>query len=183
VARLLARYQDAWQQFVDAHYSPLMHFVQRQLQIAYAPVKTQDLEDVLAEVFAAIVQNDFAALRSFQFRCRLSTWLMVLAKRACWKLIKRNQRFRQPGLGLASEHEILSQLEAPLLNQSDPELLVSVKRQLSLLEEPDRRLLEMHYFESLDYDSIAKRLGLSVNSIGPKLHRAHARLKRLMEKS
>ena len=46
----------------------------------------------------------------------------------------------------------------------------------------DRRILQMDYHEQLDYREIGRQLGLSINAVGPKLSRAHARLKKLMGK-
>ena len=46
-------------------------------------LEQSDLEDITAEVFASIVANDYAALRRFEGRSRLSTWLTVLARRHC----------------------------------------------------------------------------------------------------
>ncbi len=181
VARLVAGQADAWQHFVLQYQTPVAQFLQRQLQSTNQSNRTHDLEDILAEVFTAIVQDDFAALQRFEFKCRLSTWLLVIAKRVCWRHFKRSHRFRQSGNGHASKYEILANLAAPpLLDTYDSETIATVRHRLLHLETRDRELLEMHYFEQLDYRAIAQRLGLSVNSIGPKLHRAHMRLKKLM---
>lgn len=181
VARLLTGQEDSWQHFVLKYQSPLAQFVNRQLQATDQNNRSHDLEDILAEVFTIIVQDDFAALQRFEFKCRLSTWLLVIAKRVCWRHFKRNHRFRQPRNGQASKYEILANLTAPpRLETYDSETIATVRNQLLQLAQLDRELLEMHYFEQLDYRAIAQRLGLSVNSIGPKLHRAHVRLKKLM---
>lgn len=184
VARLLARHPDVWKHFVQQYRVLLASFLQRQWQLARQPLKAHDLDDMLAEVFSLLVQNDYAALRNFEFKSRLSTWLIVIAKRTCWRHLKRQQRFRQPGQGQASEFEVLAELAEPAkCKPYDSEMLQAMRSQMHSLAERDRQLLELFYFEELDYKTIAEKLQLSVNSIGPKLQRAQARLKRRLEAS
>jgi len=41
--------------------------------------------------------------------------------------------------------------------------------------------LRMFFMEGLSYAQISRDLGISINSVGPKLQRAQQRLRRLME--
>jgi RNA polymerase sigma factor (sigma-70 family) len=51
---------------------------------------------------------------------------------------------------------------------------------LERMKPADRQILEMYYHQSLDYREISRRTGLSINAVGPKLSRAHERLRKLM---
>ncbi len=52
---------------------------------------------------------------------------------------------------------------------------------LQELVESDRQTLMLHTQEKMSYEEIGHALGISSNSVGPKLARARKRLKKLVE--
>jgi RNA polymerase sigma-70 factor (ECF subfamily) len=52
---------------------------------------------------------------------------------------------------------------------------------LRQLKEKDRLVLELAYFEHLSYEQIAKRLGITVQAVGPRLTRARQHLVELLD--
>jgi predicted DNA-binding protein YlxM (UPF0122 family) len=66
---------------------------------------------------------------------------------------------------------------ADLIRRED---ILHLRHTLNRLSESDRRVLQLYYIENLAYAEISRRLSISVNTVGPKLHRAQQRLKRLL---
>ena len=50
------------------------------------------------------------------------------------------------------------------------EARVAVRQLIDALEEPDRTLVKLKYFEGLKYREIAEQTGLSVSNVGYRLH-------------
>ncbi|MFN5320059.1 MAG: RNA polymerase sigma factor [Planctomycetota bacterium] len=185
ISKLLRRDAEAWNELV-VRYQRLVY-----AQIVKAlPRKTGRLdegliEDVLADVFLGLLQNDLAALRGFKGDCKLSTWLCVIARRVAWRHAAKLPRERQligisdssmqVDLGITIEVDSLAKLIGT-------ENKLKLTECLEQMKSADRRILEMYYHEQLDYREIGRQLGLSINAVGPKLSRAHARLRKLMGK-
>lgn len=185
IDKLLGRDPEAWSELVVRHqrlvYAQVVKAVPRQA----GRLDEGLIEDVMAEVFLGLLQNDLAALRGFKGDCKLSTWLCVIARRAAWRQVAKLPRERQLSglsdssvqidLGMTVEADSLAKLIGAE-NQSH------LARCLERLKPADRRILEMYYHEHLDYREIARQTGLSINAVGPKLSRAHDRLRKLMGK-
>ena len=56
-----------------------------------------------------------------------------------------------------------------------------LRTMLGRLNEGDRSVLQMFFMDGLSYAQISRGLGISINSVGPKLQRAQKRLRQLME--
>ena len=144
-------------------------------------LRRSDHDDFCAEVFAGLLANDMAALRSFEGRCRLSTWLTILARRSFLKNLRRI-RGRDT---LASEDQINNSLLPQTIDLL--ERLVAdedqkrLRRAMERLRDGDRRILELFFCDELSYRQIGEQMGISVNAVGPKLFRAQQRLKKAMQ--
>ncbi len=185
LAALIARDRVAWSEFVQRFQGLVYARVARTALEFNRQLDRSAVEDICAEIFAALVENDFASLRRFEGRSSLATWLAVIARRSCLKWMQRgsqrqesaNQRLDdlQPTdiTGKGSE-DIL----AALIQTEDG---VRLRTMLNRLNDGDRSVLRMFFLDGLSYDEISQNLGISINSVGPKLHRAQARLRKLME--
>jgi len=135
-------------------------------------------EDITADIFAILIADDCAQLRRFEGRSKLSTWLDVVARRVTLRSISRT-RLRQQNVvpdanldtiaGAAGDDSATFGL--------DP---TAVRAGMSQLGEADRAVLQLFYFERQSYSQIADQMGLSINTIGPKLKRAQQRLKKII---
>ena len=80
----------------------IYHVIQH---VAYARsrlLSSEDVEDIAAEIFLKIVDNDYAVLKKFKGTSSLPTYLTVIARRTCVKeLIKRH---REEELGHTNAH-------------------------------------------------------------------------------
>jgi RNA polymerase sigma-70 factor (ECF subfamily) len=185
ISKLLGREADAWNELVIRYQRLVYAQIVKALPRKSARLDEGLIEDILADVFLGLLQNDLAALRGFKGDCKLSTWLCVIARRVAWRHVAKLPRERQLAgisdssmqvdLGITVEVDSLARLIG-----TENKLLLA--ESLEQLKPADRRILQMYYHEQLDYREIGRQLGLSINAVGPKLSRAHARLKKLMGK-
>jgi RNA polymerase sigma factor (sigma-70 family) len=138
----------------------------------------QDAADISQMTFIALVDN----LDRLRSDSRLGAWLATVARRHSFHLLYKQKR-EQPGV----ERDIG---ESPLLlNLSEPETAGHWERVdwlnqgLSRLDNRCRELLLALYFGPAEpsYEETARRLGLSVGSIGPLRGRCLGRLRRILE--
>jgi RNA polymerase sigma-70 factor (ECF subfamily) len=182
VRRLVVGDRDAWVEFVRRYQNLVWACVRRTARRCRLVLPEPELEDMAAEVFATLIDRDYAALRRFEGRCSLASWLAVIARRRCLRRLR--DRLPRPshlpadagGEPVAADsHDPL----ATLVRQEDAQRLSGAMHELN---DADRRVLHLYYQEQLEYADIARRLGIATNSVGPRIHRAQQRLRRLLER-
>ncbi len=183
IERLLSRQRPAWDEFVTRYQKVICAQIYRTARQCNRKFVQADFEDVCAEVFAVDLANDMAPLRSFRNASSLATWLTVIARRICLRQIDR-QPLERPlghlmpqadqGIGCgAKSGDVLD----GLIDEEEKRQLDS---SLARLRNGDRELLGLYFEQRLSYQAISQRMGISINSVGPKLQRAQQRLRKLM---
>lgn len=135
--------------------------------------RTPGLEDGEAE---DICHEVFLTLRDLAHKYRrgdtLKGWLCGIALR----------KARRSAEGRSSREGLLARLFRPSAATSVPasELRGDIDRVLALLPEPQREVVVLSLIEQLDTPDVAKALGISVNTVWTRLHRARARIRELM---
>lgn len=175
--RCLSRQYGAWNDFVD-RYLPLIyrvvHFTSYQRSASLGP---EDIEDLAAEILLQIVANDYAALRQFQSRSSLSTYLTVIARRICVRsLLKRQGKPAAAPLDPGAASDTKSDASASLETQD------AVHNLLNQLPGKAREAARLRFLEGRSYEEISSELGMPVNTIGPLLSRVKAHLKKQIAK-
>lgn len=143
------------------------------------PLSQADAEDLSAEVFSRLIDNDYMALRRFEGRSTLSTWLCVITRRIVLRRLASENR--EP-----SHRGVYSQtLEAIPGPETDQPLAIIISDEdravlaagLARLGERQRQLARLFYVERKSYREISEQLNMPVNSIGPTLARIHEKLR------
>ena len=183
IEKLLNRQPAAWNELIVRYQRLIYAQVLRSLPRNRLAPDDSTIDDIVAEVFAGLLTNDMSTLKSFRGKCKLSTCLAVIAQRTCWKCLAKLPRELTIGtlsdsnlqleLGVAAEEDAL----AILIEAENSDEL---REKLEMLKPADKRILEMHYKEQLDYREIGKQMGITINAVGPKLSRAHHRLRELL---
>lgn len=185
IAALVARDRGAWSEFVERFQGLVYARVARTALEFNRHLDRSAIEDIRAEIFAALIENDFASLRRFEGRSSLATWLAIIARRSCLKWMRKknhrgehaNQRIDDvspSGVAEGGSEDIL----AALIQTEDSHRLQTM---LGRLNDGDRTVLRMFFMDGLSYADISRDLGISTNAVGPKLQRAQKRLRQLME--
>ena len=140
-----------------------------------------------SDVFQAVCLTLFQQLPQVRNRGKLSSWVITVAVRECWKLRQRQSRTDSlddpdwaEAVDPANEDHLL--MQASVLQLEEQQLL---RRALETLPERCQRLLtELFYAaEPKPYTELSTLLGLPVPSIGPTRARCLAKLKESLEKN
>lgn len=130
-----------------------------------------DADDVLQDTLLAITQN----LASFEGRSSLTSWVFTLARTACAR--------RRRGL---KNKAFVAEDAVPEASDSAPspedatvshDLATLVRAALDRLPESFREVIELRDVEDLSAAEAATSLGISVDALKSRLHRARAALR------
>lgn len=178
LARLCAQGDAAaWDRFVRRYVALLATLARRMLGRVGQPVAEHDVDEVVAEVFLALLRRDRVLLRRYDPAFRLSTYLGVICRTEVGRLLRR--RARPSGAeatgGAGPRASGAGPLDA-LMEAERGRALLGLRAALERLPERDRLLLTLRYLEGLDYRAIGAALGLNPESVGQLLRRAKDRL-------
>lgn len=179
VERCLRHEAGAWNDFVDRYMGLIYHVVNH---VAYARslnLSAADVEDLAAEVFLGIVDDDYGVLRRFKRQSSLPTYLTVVARRICIREVVK--RHREAELGHVKAHRAMAGVEEEPDEGEPIASAEEVERMLKDLPERDAEVVRLYHLRHLNYRQISKQLRIPENSVGPILARARKRLRRLAE--
>ncbi len=151
----------------------VVHVVNHSAQARSIRLSSQDRDDLCAEVFLAIVRDDFAVLRRFRGQSSLATYLAVVSRRVVVRhLIDHKAPARLQDMAEVQGNGSSDNVEALLTDRDE------VERLLERLEPQDAEAVRMYHLEGKSYAEIAAALGLAENSVGPTLSRAREKMRR-----
>ncbi|MDE0327207.1 MAG: RNA polymerase sigma factor [Candidatus Poribacteria bacterium] len=147
--------------------------------IAYGKIGDfQHAEDITQETFLSAYQK----LSTLRNPSRFSGWLYVIAKRLCQNWLNK----QKPALQLQSledtpmEEVVKSDYARYVSEQRETEATENrreiVNKLLEKLPEGERAVVTLHYLGEMTTTEISKFLGVSVEAIRTRLHRARKRL-------
>lgn len=166
----------AWKDFVDRFLGLFIHVVNHTAHARSVQLSPDDIDDLCAEVFLAILENDFAVLRNFRGQSSLATYLAVIARRVVVREVAR--RRMAEALGHVSAHQIsLEQAAVEKPEMQRVENRDEIRRMLDGLPDLEARIVQQFHLEGRSYREISSKLGVPENSIGPTLSRARAKLR------
>ena len=141
-----------------------------------ASVKDESVADDLTQETFIRIQGNLGALRD---RSKISSWVFRIAYHLC------QDHFR--GLKNSSTHEeihdgLVTLQETPIQKKLEQEEMSRcVQDQLNLLSESMRSVLIFSDVMEFTHQEIAEILGLSVENVKVRLHRARKKLKTILE--
>ena len=176
--RCLRHQPRAWNDFVDRYMGLIYHVIHHVAHARSVILTDADIEDIAAEIFLAIVDDDYQVLRNFKGASSLPTYLTVVARRVCVKEVIK--RFREAELGHTTAHRagITEDSSAEVESIATAE---EVERMLQHLSGREAEVVRLYHLKYLNYRQIGKQLGIPENSVGPILAKARKRLRRMAE--
>lgn len=169
--RCLARKSRAWEDFVDRYTGLVIHVVNHTARCRSIMLSSADREDLTAEVFLAIIQNDFAVLRHFRGKSSLATYLTVIARRVVVRKLVESRTATPLG---AVADEAASHDGGVVERITDRD---EVEQLLDRLDGSEAAVVRMYHLEGKTYQEISGVTGMPQNSVGPMLSRARAKLR------
>ncbi len=175
--RCLGQKPRAWEDFVDRFMGLVIHVITHTAQARSVRLTPEDRDDLCAEVFLAVIENDFAVLQNFRAESSLTTYLTVVARRIVVKeLLSRKATAR---LGDGSAQQVAEAVPDP---QPDAEQRLSnqeeVQRLLDGLQWTEAQVVRMYHLEGKSYQEISEAVDMPMGSIGPILSRARNKMRR-----
>lgn len=169
----------AWEAFVD-RYGPLLQALARRMLARRIGrvVADPDVDEVVAEVFLALLRRDRQLLHRYDPRWRVATYLGVICRTAVSRRLGRRRR-TWSGLDHAAELPARLPPDTPLASLTGDEradVRARLEEEMTELSPRDRLLLKLRYFDGLDYRALAVALAVRPASVGPLLSRARRRL-------
>ena len=180
IAKCLQQDATAWETLVRRY----------QRLIASVTVKFGLNAEDAADVFQAVCLTLFQQLPGLKQHAKLSSWLITVTVRECWKLRKRGGMTTSlaEAFGAAEEDE---PLEIPDPEQRPAETVMLllerqhlIRQALFLLGVQCRQLIEKLFYQEPPpaYAEIAQELAIPVASIGPTRGRCLTKLKETLKK-
>ena len=177
LTRCLRRTPGAWEEFIERFGGLLVHVVRHTAAARSAALSKDVEEDVVADVMLELLADDCAALRRFEGRSSLASYLTVVARRTAVRQITR--RKAAAAMGHVEGHAppgTPAAAPAPDGRIADRD---QVERLLDALPDRDAEIVRRYHLRGESYRQIAAGLNVPENSIGPTLSRARQKLARL----
>ena len=173
----LDRQPGAWKEFVDRFSGVFVHVIQHTAHARSVQLSKHDADDLAADIFLKLVENDFDVLRRFRGESSLATYLTVIARRIVVHEVTRRRMAEALGHvkthGAALEHVNANEFDASARIENR-EL---VQRMLDGLVETEAMIVKLFHLDGRSYREISSGLGIPENSIGPTLSRAREKLR------
>jgi len=176
--RCLRKEPGAWNDFVDRYMGLIYHVIHHVSHARSIVLSSADIEDIAAEIFLEVVDDDYAVLRRFKGESSLPTYLTVVARRICVKEVIKRQREAELGHTQAHRSTIGDD------GSAEAEAIASaeeVARMLEHLSDREAEVVRLYHLKYLNYRQIGKQLGIAENSVGPILAKARQTLRRTAE--
>ncbi len=170
LTRCLANKQGAWRDFVDRYMGLVVHVVNNSASVRSMRLSASDREDLVAEVFFAFIDNDYAVLRHFRGQSSLATYLTVVARRVVVRALLAGKN--APTLSeIAHANHDSTNAEQRIADREE------VERLLGKLDSAEANVVRMYHLEGKSYDEISRQTGMSAGSVGPILSRARSKMR------
>ncbi|MCA9218543.1 MAG: RNA polymerase sigma factor [Planctomycetales bacterium] len=118
-------------------------------------------EEVVQEVFLHL-HRQWAEIESPR------AWLYRSVRNRAFNCIRKSKKEVLSGKAGKSEQDASEQSPDALLEQM--ETARTVRQLIGDLDEPDREIVKLKYFDNLKYRDISEKTGLSVSNVGYRLH-------------
>lgn len=176
LSRCLGGAPRAWEDFVDRFMGLVLHVIDHSAESRSTRLTADDREDLAADVFLAIVKDEFAVLRNFRGESSLATYLTVVTRRVAVQQLNKRKSTANLATGAGDPALQASGTDAePQMRVHDRD---EVARLLEELEGTEAQVVRMYHLEGKSYQEISSLVGMPENSIGPTLSRAREKMRR-----
>jgi RNA polymerase sigma-70 factor, ECF subfamily len=174
--RCLQQKPRAWEDFIDRFMGLVIHVINHSAQSRGMQLSPEDRDDLCANVFLVVVDNDLAVLRNFRRQCSLATYLTVVARRIVVRELLAHKPVEQQSITTEEIYALSSNYPYQSVEQrvSDQE---EIARMLKTLKGIEAEVVRMFHLEGKTYQEISMQIGMAENSIGPILSRARDKLR------
>jgi RNA polymerase sigma-70 factor (ECF subfamily) len=181
VERLVRGDGDSWSDFVG-RFGRIIRSRVADVARSFGCVRDEAaIDDATAEVFAVLVFNEAAALRAFEGRSSLSTYLAVIATRIA------TRGFASKRFTVIADDDVVHNkmpddtVVEPIRTLIQNEQQLEVIALLNRLPEKQCKVIRLFHLEGHSYVQISEMLEMPIGSVGVTLRRGEAKLRGWME--
>jgi len=177
----------AFEGLIERHRRVVHHAVRAALGRAGARPDPEICDESFARAFSTLAEADMRALRSWRGDAKLSTFLVVIARRAALRVLGERRQGTPAAVQGGAASLSLDQEGAPgepAARDADPaeraseaELRALLRSELAALSHRDALVLRLFYDEGLKHREIGKVIGVPTTHVGQILSRARDKLK------
>ena len=171
VARLRAGDGPAFEELVTVYQHQVFGIALRMLG------NHAEAEEIAQETFL----RAHRALGEFRGEARLGTWLYAIASRLCLNRLGSGRRRHERSDEMALAQAPAEDADAAGALERD-ELQAALREAVAALPEDRRIVVVLRDLEGLSYEDVAEILGLPLNTVRSRLHRARLDLKAKLER-
>lgn len=175
VKRCLAQEPGAWKDFVDRYLGLFIHVLQHTAHSRSVTLTAEDIDDFCADLFLAILADNYSILRRFRGQSTLATYLTVIVRRLAVRAISKSRNAE--AMGHVRSHLPVEQVPASTNAHTRLENEDLVQRMMIGLPTNEAEVIRRFHLQGDSYRQISEALGMPENSIGPTLTRARERLR------
>lgn len=178
LTRLLGYDEQAWKELV-ATYSGLLLAGARQTLTRYGCTPANaDVEDIVAEVWRNLLQNDLKIVRQCLRQGYFLQTLYVLVRNRAIDLLRKRKIETVP---LAGNEPVAAAPAAARPTAAWDLSDARLRQALDSLAPRERTLIALFFLQGKKYKEMAALTGIAMNSIGPTLGRALSKLRQILQ--
>ena len=165
---------NAFGELIERYQAKLMRYARKFLS------DPEDAADVVQDIFIKAYQN----IQSFDTARRFSPWIYRIAHNEFVNALKKKQASRTVfSFDIDTLFPHLAATDTADSATLERDLRASLEKHLEKLDAKYREPLILYYLESMDYKEIYDILQIPVSTVGVRLGRARAMLKKLADTS
>jgi RNA polymerase sigma-70 factor, ECF subfamily len=189
LAAVIARKPGAWAGFYKRYDRLIITCIRKVLHRYTALYGEEDIEDMTNTVCLNLVKDDYHKLRAYDPTrgYKLSSWVGLIATNTAHDALRRREPIHQR---LDAGHE--SDDDAPPVQYADDGALPADRLEtreqwdtlcaaIRELSESDQEFLTLYYQQELEPEEIARRLGISINTVYSRKNKVREKLRRIVE--
>lgn len=177
----LAQDKEAWDTFVEKYSRLISHAIAKTLRKYSVPLENRLVDDLFHNVFLSLLENNCKKLRQFQWKCKLSSWLHMIAVRVTIDYLRKQSE----DLSLNGETDEGTPLKERITNGNPlADELIESKEEERIFEQiketltsRERLFVELYYCRELSAPETARILNTTANNVYQLKSRVREKMK------
>jgi RNA polymerase sigma-70 factor (ECF subfamily) len=181
IAGMLANDPAAWREFQTRYDRLIMRCITKVTRRFSSIVSQDDVREVYATLYVALLGNDMHKLRSFdpERGNRFSSWIGLLAINAAYDYLRGLKREPQKEC-ISEQLDLVCEMPDPFELTSEHERATIAQKTLEDFSEKDRVFAALYFGEGMDPQDIADKMNISVKTVYSKKHKIQSRLESVL---
>ncbi len=189
LAAVIAQKPGAWAGFYKRYDRLIITCIKKVLHRYTALYADEDIEDMVNTVCLNLVKDDYHKLKAFDPTrgYKLSSWVGLIATNTAHDALRRREPIHTR---LDAAHD--SDDDGPPVQYADDGALPgdsletreqwdSLCTAIRELSESDQEFLSLYYQQELEPEEIARRMGISINTVYSRKNKVREKLRRIVE--